>query len=103
MPVCIDINIGIRKGSFGKWKLGPCYNTYFLKPKSNNDGKPTLYTKRCCIVPGRYVLTCIGDPYTKKGILGWNGVFGFIEIQGHKYCEDSIIFNHMQVVHIVGK
>ena len=106
--VCIDINIRIRDWNYiihGDWKLGPCSGAHSLSKKRYN-GKDTrqmtLYTERCCMAPGRYVLTCKGSPYTLNDNFGWNGKSGgFLEIQGHKYCDDSIIYNSMQVINIV--
>ena len=101
--VCIDINIRIRKNFvYGNWKLGPCSGTHSLSAKRYSGRKMTFYTERCCMAPGRYVLTCKGSPYALNDNFGWNGRSGgFLEIQGHKYCDDSIIYNSMQIINIV--
>ena len=97
----------------GSWKLGPCFSAYQYSRIRYNNGERTLYTERCCIRPGKYILACIGNPAKDwdnihehnyfRDNMGWNSVHGgFLEIQGHKYCDDAIIYNSMQIIDVVG-
>ena len=54
------------------WSLGDCSSDQTLGDKQSN-------TTFCCLNYGNHTLNCIN---------GGNG--GFIEIQGKKYCEDTI-------------
>ena len=89
--VCFDIKIStVHHGSDSEWQLGIC------------DGKGTTYQnfreylQRCCIKPGKHTLTCTNrrNPY------GWDE--GYIEIQGHRYCNDFMSYRLMQKIIITG-
>ena len=94
---------GHRSQSFaGSWKLGPCSSnhTYY---HTKGSSWQTEYTERCCLTPGKHILACTGNPADVYDIKAWNAVNGgFLEIQGHKYCDDAIFYNSMQIIHIVG-
>ena len=74
-----------------EWQLGTC-NSRDIKDIWPN----TKYIHRCCLRPGQYTLTCI----RKNGPYGWNE--GFVEIQGHRYCDDFLSYKLMQKVRIKG-
>ena len=60
---------------------GPC--TFAAgHEKENTDS--TKYVERCCLSPKEYTLTCRDSQ--KRG---WQG--GYIEIQGHKHCQDFFV------------
>lgn len=69
------VKTAMEWGQENSWTLGDlCGGTDFEDHSVSG--------KECCVIPGQsYVLTCIdsfGD--------GWHG--GYIEMNGHKYCED---------------
>ena len=86
----------------GNWTLGPCSSIHNYRHTSSSV-RQTEYTERCCMAPGKHILTCKGNPSGEFDIKGWNALNGgFLEIQGHKYCDDAIFYNSMQTIHIVG-
>ena len=83
--------------------MGPCSSAYFYARRMHNDIGMTFYTERCCVIPGKHILSCIGSPYKEHDNRGWNAIAGaFLEIQGHKYCDDTITYNAMQMIDVVG-
>ena len=58
-------------------------------------GDNTNYTERYCLAPGEYTLTC-----RNQVARGWFG--GFLEIQGHKYCQDFLEYTAMRKITILG-
>ena len=75
-----------------EWNLGSCSSTDLL----GNQDRKTIYSKRCCLEPGEYILSCRSQlPH------GWNG--GYIEFQGRRYCDDFIGYVAMRRVVIKGK
>ena len=59
-------------------------------------GNNQNYIQKCCLKPGQQTLTCINTikPY------GWDD--GYIEIQGHRYCNDFMSYRSMQTITITG-
>ena len=58
--------------------------------------KYTKYIHRCCLNPGNYTLIC----RNKEKPHGWND--GYIEIQGHRYCDDFLSYRVMQKISLQG-
>ena len=79
-----------------EWQIGPCYNngTWYLDKNIENYKKFEKYIERCCITPGQHTLTCIN----KQKPFGWG--MGYIEIQGHRYCDDFMSYRLMQKITI---
>ena len=89
--VCFDIKVStLQHGVHSKWKLGHC-NSIGI----DYDNK-MQYIHKCCLKPGLHTLTCINkrEPY------GWDE--GYIEIQGHRYCNDFLSYRLMQRITIKG-
>ena len=66
--------------------------------KQDNEqyGIPNLYTQRCCLKPGQYTLTCVN----RRNPVGWGE--GYLDIQGHRYCNDFMSYRIMQKITIKG-
>ena len=76
--VCVDIKLKAVDDKL-KWSIGPCSSG---KYKSRWDGT-ILNTDRCCLAPGKHVLTCkSNDEYI------WRQ--GYVEIQGRSGMKLSI-------------
>ena len=73
-----------------EWSLGTCNS----KEVTYEDNKQYLH--KCCMKPGKYVLRCIN----KRAPYGWND--SYIEIQGHRYCDDFVSYRIMQTISIKG-
>jgi len=75
-------------GSNTEWSLGACDSTEIAYENLQK------YVQRCCLEPGQHTLTCINNrtPY------GWGD--GYIEIQGHRYCDDFMSYRLIQTVTI---
>lgn len=91
--VCIDLQITSfehRKKSL-RWSLGPCSSIgdykYF---------RPSQYTERCCLAPGKNILTCSTSDFS----LGWKDAK--IDIEGHSYCDDFMSLKAIREVMISG-
>ena len=74
-----------------EWRLGICEQVVseYIPYKK--------YIQRCCLKPQQHILTCIN----KKVPRGWGD--GYIEIQGHRYCDDFMAYKLMQKVTIRSK
>ena len=73
-----------------EWSLGTCNS----KEETYEDNKKYLH--KCCLKPGKYVLTCIN----KRTRYGWNN--SYIEIQAYRYCDDFMSYQIMQTIAIKG-
>ena len=71
-----------------QWRLGICDSLPMIY---DNNKK---YIKRCCLEPGIHTLTCIN----KRHPYGWGD--GYVEIQGHRYCDDFMSFKLMNKIKI---
>ena len=78
----------MQYGLDSDWQLGTCGNV------GTKHGNYIRVIQRCCLRPGPYVLTCIN----KKKPYGWGE--GYIEIQGHRYCNDFMSYRIMQKITI---
>ena len=58
--------------------------------------KYTKYIHRCCLGPGNHTLIC----KNKKSPYGWDD--GYIEIQGHRYCDDFLSYRLIQRISLQG-
>ena len=88
---CLEIRVVTRfEGQLIDWMLGPCSRA------QNYVDDYTVYVERCCIAPGIHTLTCVNKA---KGE-GWKN--GYIEIQGHRYCDDFMSYRAMRKVEILG-
>ena len=90
-PIEMEDYWNIDTGNFLQWNLGTCSSTENTQYEQN-----TMYLERCCTEPGKKVLTC----RNKHNPDGWKE--GFIEIQGHRYCDDFVAFKGMRQVMIEG-
>ena len=70
------------------WKFGSCSSGQLY-------GKNEEFVERCCLKPGEHTLMC-----KESSGAYWSGAF--IEIQGHKYCDDFTGYNAMRKVTILG-
>ena len=71
------------------WKFGKC----------SSSGKYTdymMYMHRCCLEPGKYILSCINTEQPH----GWKN--GYIEIEGFRYCNDFMSYKKMHLINIIG-
>ena len=87
--ICFDVKISTAQhGTDSEWSLGSC-DSIGIK-----YSKHTKYLERCCLQPGEHILTCINrrNPY------GWDS--GYIEIQGHRFCDDFMSHRMIQKIHI---
>ena len=90
--ICFDIKIlTIQYGSDSQWLLGTCNS---IGKEYKNFKK---YIDRCCLKPGQYTLTCINT----KNPYGWGD--GYVEIQGHRYCDDFMSYRLLQKITIRSK
>ena len=78
----------VQFGSDSEWKIGTCDS---IGMKYENDHR---YIHRCCLKPGQYTLECTN----KRNPYGWND--GYIEIQGHRYCDDFMSYRLLQTIDI---
>lgn len=99
IEVCFDVKISTIQFGFDYspdgadiiwWRLGTCEKaaTKYYQYKK--------YIQRCCLKPQQHILTCIN----KKNPYGWGD--GYIEIQGHRYCDDFMSYKSIQKVTIRG-
>ena len=89
--ICLDLQIStVQQGEYSEWHLGPCNNlgTEYVNHRN--------YIQRCCLEPGQHTLTCIN----KRKPYGWDD--GYIEIQGHRYCNDFMSYKITQKITIKG-
>ena len=86
--VCFDVKLYAVENSVS-WSIGSCFSELFQLNHLNTD--------RCCLPPGEYVLTCEcnASPYD------WR--WGFVEIQGRKYCHGFVGFKTLQKIKIGGE
>ena len=83
--VCFDIALKTNDGNFDGFRF-----------RFNTDScYPETYSRRCCLPPGDYVLTCKHHPKYY-----WWGEF--LEFQGNRYCDDFLGYRAMRRVTIFG-
>ena len=86
---CFDVTVlTVMNGKDVEWHIGTCNSLEITYQETNR------YLHRCCLQPGEYLLTCIN----KRNPYGWN--HGYIEIQGHRYCDDFLSYKSMQKITI---
>ena len=86
----MDVKVSTRyDGHQITWEFGNCSSVGRYE-----DNKQYLH--RCCMKPGKYSLTCtnINEAH------GWKK--GYIEIQGHRYCDDFMGYKSMRRISISG-
>ena len=95
LKVCMDLTIVTRYNakSIG-WRFGACSSSEFSSSNSYNDF--SVYLERCCVLQGQSTLTC----HNTKMAQGWNS--GYIEIKGHRYCDDFLSHMAMRRIEITG-
>ena len=96
----VKISIGDNANEYHflrQWKLETCEGP----PPEQNYASRTTYYERCCLLPGRYTLTCI-DKLKKHSVntYGWGNAY--IEIDGQRYCDDFFGFKAMRTVSVIG-
>ena len=100
--VCIDIqlNITIKTNHRNaalinkltvRWSLGACSSL-----NSSEYQFPALYIHRCCLQPGRHILSCYNDPPGH----GWKNAY--LTIDGHRFCDNFVGFTSYQTLEITG-
>ena len=72
-----------------KWKLGHCHNA-----RQYNDYRE--YLQRCCLIPGKHVLTCINN----DGPEGWKN--SRLTFQGVDFCHDFMSFKVYRQITVEG-
>ena len=77
-----------------EWQIGSC--NYAVRARR---GPYETISQRCCLAPGRYILFCLNKDLDLGG--GWKG--GFVEIFGHRYCDDFVGNVAMRTIEISGK
>ena len=91
LKVCMEIKTTTKyEGRYIRWTLGSCSS-------SSQYADFTTYLERCCLTEGQYTLTC----FNTERPVGWNQ--GYIEVQGHTYCNDFWSYKSMQHVEVNGK
>ena len=80
----------VQHGEDSEWHLGSCNSLGVVY------GNHQTYIQKCCLKPGQQTLTCIN----KRKSYGWDD--GYIEIQGHRYCNDFMSYRIMQRITIKG-
>ena len=89
--VCMEVKITTKyEGRNIRWTLGPCSSATEYEDFAT-------YLERCCVPEGRNTLTC----YNPVKETGWNK--GYIEIQGHIYCNDLWSYQSMQLIEVRGE
>ena len=74
-----------------RWSLGACSSL-----NSSEYQFPALYIHRCCLQPGRHLLSCYSDPPAH----GWTNAH--LTIDGHRFCDDFVGFTSFQILEITG-
>ena len=95
LVVCFDITwMQIGDSADMKWSLGTCsnYNGYH----HYNGGAGGVINQECCLVPGRYKLTCESSDSKR-----WAAAGG-VRFYDHQYCSNFIGPNTRQIVYILG-
>ena len=76
------------------WSIGFCSSSQGYK-KDDYD-----YKERCCLPPGDYLIRCSYSKYSK---LDWHASsYGWVDIQGHKYCHKFLGYTTLEKVSILG-
>ena len=71
------------------WALGSCnFDLGYVGDRT--------YTEMCCLPPGQHTLTC-------KSSYGVGWTYGFLEINGHRFCDDFTGYKAMRALNIAGK
>jgi hypothetical protein len=91
MAVCVDITMNAIDIDDQSWSLGLCSERSVFP---NTIEK--LIIKRSCLAPGQYILTCKSTSPAGK----WKQ--SFVEIQGHKYCNDFTGLKTFQTIQVPG-
>ena len=90
--VCIDVKfVGVENTL--SWRIGHCNSgkyQHFL------GGSLYINTYRCCLTPGKHILTCKAG-----GQFHWRQ--GYVLLQGRKYCQDFIGFTALRRITIFRK
>ena len=86
--ICLDVIHHSSSREFG-WELGSC-------SPAERYTKPGVYTTRCCTSPENHILTC-----KNSDTGGWRD--SFLEINGHKFCDDTSGFATRVRLNISGK
>lgn len=73
--MCIDVSM-YKYTSEYQWKLGDCV-------ASQSWVGPAIYTDKCCISRGEYLLTCA----TSREIFDWSSTS--LTMLGHQFCDDQ--------------
>ena len=102
MLVCLSIEfkssptLQYRDAVFSRqWTLESCSGPKYGLQSSSS--RTIYYYDRCCLVPGKYTLTCSNLQNT----YGWGNVI--FTIDGKQYCDDFVGFEAMRTVIVKGK
>ena len=73
------------------WSFGPCST-------STRYDNNTAHLERCCLRPGKHILTC----YNHNQPEGWkNGLI--LEVQNNEYCDDFMAYRARRQIMVPGK
>ena len=89
--VCRDVKVKTQYGGNQiKWKLGSCQSVQVYQDYRE-------YLQRCCLIGGKYTLTCINSDKPE----GWKN--GQLLFQGLSFCDDFMAYTAFRQVIIAGK
>ena len=96
----VHVNLTRNEG----WNIGSCssvniYPDVVYPDNRNLNAKTQLMrtmTRSCWLTPGDHVLECYNKDYSK----GWPNAY--IEIQGHRYCDDFVSIKAFRRIRIAG-
>ena len=96
MVVCFDVKMYALDDQ--RWSLGYC-SDYYGDPVTPLSWKPfeKIITTRCCLAEETYLLECAYEAQ-------WEQVWkqSYLDIQGHKYCDDFIGLRAFRLIDISG-
>ena len=103
LTVCLDMELQIEENNDMtaqndpnvRWDLGPCssLNSYF---ENAIYGYESRFIERCCLAPGKYILSCYSSIPTR----GWKNAF--LMINGHPFCDNFIGDRLLQKIDVTG-
>ena len=93
-----NVRVGLELTKQEKWNIGSCSSAgIYPEWLPNKMGDVTrTFVRSCWLVPGQHVLEC----YSKNYSAGWTNAY--IEIQGHRYCDDFISIKAFRNIIIAG-
>ena len=87
--MCIDVSM-YKYTSEYQWTFGNCV-------ASQDWNGPAIYTEKCCISRGEYLLTCA----TSREISDWS--LTSLTMLGHQFCDDQTGYAATISINVSGK